>query len=104
MGAGRDEDKVENEKEKEVRSSSISQDRSTQFLANERTFLAWLRTSIAIIGLGFVVARFSLFLREFGFVISQGSGHTNSSASQGPYSSLASIQDMLISGTLSQSS
>jgi uncharacterized membrane protein YidH (DUF202 family) len=35
-------------------------------LANERTFLAWLRTCIAIVGLGFVVARFGLFLREFG--------------------------------------
>lgn len=43
-------------------------DRSTQFFANERTFLAWIRTSIAIIGLGFVVARFSLFLREFALV------------------------------------
>lgn len=43
-------------------------DRSTQFLANERTFLAWLRTCIAVIGLGFVVARFSLFLREFGLI------------------------------------
>ncbi len=37
-------------------------DRSTQHLANERTFLAWLRTCIALMGLGFVVARFSLFL------------------------------------------
>jgi putative membrane protein len=42
--------------------------RSTQFLANERTFLAWLRTCIAVIGLGFVVARFSLFLREFSLI------------------------------------
>ena len=33
-------------------------------LANERTFLAWLRTGIAITGLGFVVARFDLFLRQ----------------------------------------
>ena len=41
-------------------------DRSTQFLANERTFLAWLRTSLALIGLGFVVSRFGLFLRELG--------------------------------------
>jgi putative membrane protein len=31
--------------------------------ANERTFLAWLRTSIAIIAFGFVVERFSLFLK-----------------------------------------
>ena len=33
-------------------------------LANERTFLAWIRTSIAVIGFGFVVAKFSVWLRE----------------------------------------
>ncbi|MFN8559140.1 MAG: DUF202 domain-containing protein [Dehalococcoidia bacterium] len=33
-------------------------------LANERTFLAWLRTGIAITSLGFVVARFDIFLNE----------------------------------------
>ncbi len=33
-------------------------------LANERTFLAWLRTSIATIAFGFVVARFGILLRE----------------------------------------
>ena len=33
------------------------------FFAAERTLLAWLRTGIAVIGLGFVVARFGLFLR-----------------------------------------
>jgi putative membrane protein len=38
--------------------------RATEYLANERTFLAWIRTSIAIISLGFVVARFSVWLRE----------------------------------------
>lgn len=43
-------------------------DRSNEHLANERTFLAWLRTCIALMGLGFVVARFSLFLREFGII------------------------------------
>ncbi len=32
-------------------------------LANERTFLAWLRTAIALMGFGFVVAKFGLFLR-----------------------------------------
>jgi putative membrane protein len=35
-------------------------------MANTRTLLAWLRTAIALIGLGFVVARFGLFLRELG--------------------------------------
>jgi putative membrane protein len=31
--------------------------------ANERTFLAWVRTAIALMGFGFVVAKFGLFLR-----------------------------------------
>ena len=38
--------------------------RASEYLANERTFLAWIRTSIAIISLGFVVAKFSLWLHE----------------------------------------
>jgi putative membrane protein len=42
----------------------IGEKRATEYLANERTFLAWIRTSIAIISLGFVVAKFSLWLRE----------------------------------------
>lgn len=33
------------------------------FFASERTLLAWLRTGIAIVGLGFLVSRFGLFLR-----------------------------------------
>ncbi len=33
------------------------------FWAKERTFLAWVRTGLALMGFGFVVARFSLFLR-----------------------------------------
>ena len=33
-------------------------------LASERTLLAWIRTALAMMGLGFVVARFGLFLRE----------------------------------------
>ena len=36
----------------------------TEHLAVERTFLAWVRTSIAIISLGFVVAKFGVWLRE----------------------------------------
>jgi putative membrane protein len=32
--------------------------------AGERTLLAWVRTGLALMGFGFVVARFGLFLRE----------------------------------------
>ena len=33
------------------------------FWAKERTFLSWIRTGLALMGFGFVVARFNLFLR-----------------------------------------
>ena len=49
-----------NEKQKE-RNAQVS-----NHLANERTFLAWIRTGLATISIGFVVARFGLFLRELG--------------------------------------
>lgn len=46
-------------------------DRQREHQANERTFLAWLRTSIALIGFGFAIARFGLFLRQLHAEISQ---------------------------------
>jgi uncharacterized membrane protein YidH (DUF202 family) len=33
------------------------------FFAAERTLLAWVRTALGLVGMGFVVARFGLFLR-----------------------------------------
>jgi putative membrane protein len=36
------------------------------YFAAERTLLAWIRTGLALMGFGFVVARFGLFLREIG--------------------------------------
>ena len=38
--------------------------------ANERTFLAWLRTSVALIAFGFAIARFGLFARQLESAIS----------------------------------
>ena len=46
-----------------------NQDLPQQYLANERTFLAWIRTSISLIGLGFIIAKFSLFIAEFKIII-----------------------------------
>lgn len=34
------------------------------YLAAERTFLAWIRTGLSLMGFGFVVARFGIFLKE----------------------------------------
>lgn len=85
-------DDEDNDHEKD-RASAIDKatgnDRSTQFLANERTFLAWLRTCIAIIGLGFVVARFSLFLREFEMIMTTRSGGVSNHIPQETSSSLS---------------
>jgi uncharacterized protein (DUF302 family)/uncharacterized membrane protein YidH (DUF202 family) len=36
----------------------------SDYLAAERTLLAWIRTGLALMGFGFVVARFGLFIRE----------------------------------------
>ena len=43
--------------------TSEQQDPRQRFAA-ERTLLAWMRTGLALMGFGFVVARFGLFLRE----------------------------------------
>ncbi len=50
-------------KHKDIRTSKKVSDH----LANERTFLAWIRTGLATITFGFVIERFGLVLRELGF-------------------------------------
>jgi putative membrane protein len=34
------------------------------YFAAERTFLAWIRTGLGLMGIGFAVSRFGLFLRQ----------------------------------------
>ncbi|MFS8815401.1 DUF202 domain-containing protein [Synechococcus sp. R60.4] len=43
---------------------NLPPDRQREHQANERTFLAWLRTSVALIAFGFALTRFSLFLQQ----------------------------------------
>lgn len=38
--------------------------RARDHLANERTFLAWLRTSVAIVVFGFAIGRFAIAMRQ----------------------------------------
>jgi len=55
-------------------------------LANERTFLAWIRTSIGIMAFGFVVVKFSLFVKQISLLL----GKDNIIQSRG-YSSMFGI-------------
>jgi len=50
--------------ESEQSSPEPSPSATRDLLANERTLLAWARTGVAIMGLGFVVARFGLAIRQ----------------------------------------
>lgn len=38
-------------------------------MANERTFLAWIRTSIGIMAFGFVVEKFALFVKQISYLL-----------------------------------
>ena len=38
-------------------------------MANERTFLAWVRTSIGIMAFGFVVEKFALFIKRLPYFV-----------------------------------
>lgn len=49
--------------------TSQSSASAADHLANERTFLAWLRTSIALMGFGFVVVKFSLFVKQLSLML-----------------------------------
>jgi len=58
-------------------------------LANERTFLAWVRTGIGVVVFGFAIGRFGIALREF-FQL-QGQGRTPRSTGLSVWFGLASI-------------
>lgn len=61
-------------------------------MANERTFLAWIRTSIGIMAFGFVVEKFSLFLKQLSYFFGKSGlpGAPAALPSQG-YSSIVGI-------------
>jgi putative membrane protein len=44
---------------------SESSSRARDHLANERTFLAWVRTGVSIVVFGFAIGRFAIAIRQF---------------------------------------
>ncbi len=49
----------------------INDRRISDHMANERTFLAWVRTNIGIIAFGFVIEKFGLFIKQMGLILGQ---------------------------------
>jgi len=62
---------------------AISDSDPRVFFAAERTLLAWLRTGLTIIAIGFVVARFGLFVRLLSLQVQPHQLGTSSSLSAG---------------------
>lgn len=60
------------------------------FFAAERTLLAWVRTGLTIIAIGFVIARFGLFIKLLAL-----QSHPASSAAQTYYSAILGIAFVL---------
>lgn len=55
---------IENQESVKVRNRRVH-------MANERTFLAWIRTSIGIMAFGFVVEKFALFMKQMSIILEQ---------------------------------
>jgi len=65
--------------------------------ANERTFLAWVRTAIAVMAFGFLVAKFDLFLKIAGR--SLGGGRQTVAMPGGDFGGAAGVV-LILAGTL----
>jgi putative membrane protein len=70
--------------------------KAQQHLANERTFLSWLRTSIALIGLGFIIARFVFFLRELNLHLEAESSDDIIAVAEYPFSSFLGLSIVVL--------
>jgi uncharacterized membrane protein YidH (DUF202 family) len=59
-------------------------------MANERTFLAWIRTSIGIMAFGFVVEKFALFIDRISYFLEKSNISMTAPSSHG-YSSVFAV-------------
>jgi putative membrane protein len=74
-----------------------SSNRARDHLANERTFLAWVRTSVAIVVFGFAIGRFAIAIRQLTAFQGHPSRTTGLSVWMGMTSILAGVV-MVIAG------
>jgi inner membrane protein YidH len=74
-------------------------DRARDHLANERTFLAWVRTSVAVVVFGFAIGRFAIALRQLAQFQGQAPKTTGLSVWMGMSSILAGVV-MVVAGLM----
>jgi putative membrane protein len=72
--------------------------RARDHLANERTFLAWVRTSVAIVVFGFAIGRFAIAMRQLTALQGHASKTTGLSVVMGMISILAGVVMMIAGG------
>ena len=72
---------------------SLSESDPRVFFAAERTLLAWLRTGLTIIALGFVVSRFGLFVQ---LLAVQSQAATSASAGRQSISAVLGVAFVLV--------
>lgn len=84
---------IENVAEVENEENKINS-HARDHMANERTFLAWIRTSIGIMAFGFVVEKFALFIKQIAILLGKSHPsllpHPSTTSLQG-YSSIFGI-------------
>ena len=73
--------------------------RARDHLANERTFLAWVRTSVAIVVFGFAIGRFAIAMRQLTAFQGQVSKSTGLSVWMGMSSILGGVV-MVVAGLM----
>ena len=73
--------------------------RARDHLANERTFLEWVRTSVAIVVFGFAIGRFAIALRQLARLQGQVSRTTGLSVWMGMISIVAGVV-MVVAGLM----
>ena len=61
--------------------------RARDHLANERTFLAWVRTSVAIVVFGFAIGRFAIAMRQ----LTEFQGHVSKTAGLSVWMGMSAI-------------
>jgi putative membrane protein len=68
--------------------------RARDHLANERTFLAWVRTSVAVVVFGFAIGRFAIAMRQLTEFQGRGARTTGLSVWMGMSAILAGVAMM----------